>query len=1437
MGFFRNTIATLGAVTMYGFRLLNKDTAIATTEARQPIVDRVVAPQSHNPIPAMGDIPFVWSLPTFLYLIMGEMLTDYDCLIILLQLSSPLITATSSFLGRKLFGIDLIQALAAVKNAAEKSTIRLVSGTAYPFKALIRKITCPRNTPLHAIDPATSARIASLRAQLATTDTAKEQAIATNATQQTLQTIREKDLRISLLTQSNRDSVSNATNAALEIARLVEEKRKLIVDLRKAIDPDGVYITNANIVWVVKRIKQRLTQLTKETDIKIEGFKTTVNLQNETIKSKDGQIAELSEANNSLEFRIDELEVELEESSESAKQREEDVKIRGDQYKEAAKILKKRALDAQAAQEAAENNVEGQLDELRASNHEGLLKANAETFAAQEKLNEARKVDSDQYAQMRRQVNELHNQRDQLYQEKKYAIKAGNDTANDLQAKLNTQEKELQAVQEAADRKLEDQTKLNVKLSQHLTKAKADIRNLRAKNDYEKSQGIQAQELARSQQSNFARIQEKLLQDETKQRGQLLTAEAKATRFETDFDRICVRFEASDLANEHLEKQLKASKRKQRHNKVAIDAQKVAEEPQKRPDHAATEAQSPENGNQLLVQELTKSVQELQKELKRVAAEAQRPDQAHQEQVKKLNNEISRLQQALNDATSSSEAQVWCEAEVQRRMEINQAELTAAAENEVEKRVGDMKATMDEQFDQQLQAQVKAKLDEILPSELQRSLDGQKAAMKEELEREVQAEKGRLNSIFQGALDLQLQAQKEKLDKQKKNAAIRDADEIAYLRKSTRASEAEVKTSRETVTELTNELEVAKDEAKDAKLEADNERKQAESNKAALLQAQSAHDHSDNGSMEGELERSKDLLNEFVVLGCCRDSRKPHEWVRTLNESNETLKQLEDDLRKNAKLTLKQLKHAVEHAQLDEAAYDEEVDERQRPELLKQLEQVCATCVRLDNVLDEGFDKGVRDRALLDILTGPRLTDVEWKAQDMAEAAEQDRLQDQAAASSCSTYPPMKPFNANFPDRQLLPMKAPSSKVRGGSGFPAAPGHNDMAPMPGSDNSTIPVDPLLSTFPPTSTPQPAFSAGPSGVNQGNMPVTPFPVDLGFGGSFGDSHQGTPTVPPSNVPAARRPLRRPIGGLSMAHKRDRVFFQPPAGQPGPLGQPTPGGQATPGSQPTGGQPSGADEPGAWGGEQDFEDTLRRLNSESASNMRRKLSVLTNFIDPDSQGSEQVEEEEELCKSEHSIKEAQQLSQLEKLVRRREEKAAVMVEAEGPDDAVGIDRDSLDRFLHDAGESVSETGGDESDIEDEVEWEDALAKNDFQEGLAGGGEKDLEINLHNHINPNHNRPVRRPRGVAERFRARQQDTAAQRNHSADPGQAFGETRRLVNESAIANLGYTESQAQQPAPENPSTEEAWSNLGELLARLQKNKQGGDPAPQGDQPREEDQ
>jgi len=70
-----------------------------------------------------------------------------------------------------------------------------------------------------------------------------------------------------------------AADAAKEISRLLHEEQDTMAAVRKAADPDGLFDTSGNIIWVVKRVKQRLTQLTKETDVKIQGLETTVNLQ------------------------------------------------------------------------------------------------------------------------------------------------------------------------------------------------------------------------------------------------------------------------------------------------------------------------------------------------------------------------------------------------------------------------------------------------------------------------------------------------------------------------------------------------------------------------------------------------------------------------------------------------------------------------------------------------------------------------------------------------------------------------------------------------------------------------------------------------------------------------------------------------------------------------------------------------------------------------------------------------------------------------------------------------------------------------------------------------------------------------------------------------------------------------------------------------------
>ncbi len=1019
MPFLRNTFAAIGAMGLYGFKCLNKDTSTSTTPATKPQVADVMTIQHIKSDSSNGYLALLLS---FLLSLAKDALLEPIFWLELMTLFGPSIVA---MLGSRFPSNVQIQALSR----------RL---------GQVPQAPAPTNTSVKdGKKPDNGAEIVPITAQNTTNEQPKEQDIATEKAQHMLRMIREKDKQILILKKSNSESLSNANDVARENARLVEDKRTFIFTLRKAIDPNGTYDSIDDITLVCKRVKQRLDKLKKEVDGKDRESKSVISAHNDVVGGKDGRIIELIQEKKGLKARVDELEVDLKKSSENAKRQVERLTTGKNEYKDAAKVYKQRAADSRSAKEEAIS----ELEELRTEHAQELEKAEAETAEAQSKLKEARKVDSEQYKQMQDQVNMLHEERDQAIKEKEETSKAVENTIKDLEEKLIAQEKETQKVQKDAKLQAEARTKTNTELDQKLTKSKLNNRKLRAKNKREESQRTKLQELLTKQQSEFAKAEADFFQDQLKQRGERLTAEGKAARVQADFDEILEKYHASQLAKEQLEAQLKKLKRKQRGNKVPAETQSSqvsAQDGSKTPTPASTELitrikeleatiHKLENEQSSQVQELKKAVRELQQKLASASEKANSPDEANQEQVKELKADIARLQQALKGTVSSSDAQAWCKTEVQRCLKIGQAELSKAAEIEIQKRVVAMKATMDEQFEQQLQTQVNAKVHQVLQSELQRGLDAQKATMDDAFERAVQDrvehEKRNLENQFQGAVDTQLKAQKEKLETAKKNAAIRDADEMKHLRKSLLKQEGENKEAKRTSTSLYKQLTAAKAEAMKAKSDADKQSKLAKDSSNALIQVQNSTGQSDIGRVELELERANILLRELADQTCCRVSKYPHFWVGELHEANKALKQMEGAVHNNHELTLTILEKFVNLARLDEADFDEQVDGT-RPELRKQLEQISNICNRMDTVLEKEFNMETRSQKLLAILNGPRYAEDEWIEHENAERDEANRQelfnQQNAAtpSSDLTAFTPDSPERANESDTELEDARA-----------------------------------------------------------------------------------------------------------------------------------------------------------------------------------------------------------------------------------------------------------------------------------------------------------------------------------------------------------------------------------------------------------------------------
>jgi len=59
----------------------------------------------------------------------------------------------------------------------------------------------------------------------------------------------------------------------------------------------------------------------------------------------------------------------------------------------------------------------------------------------------------------------------------------------------------------------------------------------------------------------------------------------------------------------------------------------------------------------------------------------------------------------------------------------------------------------------------------------------------------------------------------------------------------------------------------------------------------------------------------------------------------------------------------------------------------------------------------------------------------------------------------------------------------------------------------------------------------------------------------------------------------------------------------------------------------------------------------------------------------------------------------------------------------------------------------------------------------------------------------------------------------------------TERILNRLAIANFAYIDSQSQHPPQGKPVPEQAWTNLGILMAKIKKDKEDEAKALQGDQ------
>lgn len=230
----------------------------------------------------------------------------------------------------------------------------------------------------------------------------------------------------------------------------------------------------------------------------------------------------------------------------------------------------------------------------------------------------------------------------------------------------------------------------------------------------------------------------------------------------------------------------------------------------------------------------------------------------------------------------------------------------------------------------------------------------------------------------------------------------------------------------------------------------------------------------------------------------------------------------------------------------------------------------------------------------------------------------------------------------------------------------------------------------------------------------------------------------------------------------------------------------------------------------------------------------------------------EPKEELCKSTEPSKQAQQLSRLEKLAQRREEAASAEEPIEQPGE---VERDSPDRFDHEADDSDTDPeedvdDDDEEEVDDE-DWEDVLDKSNFLISLAddSGEEDEKRINEREEeevkttpisVIKDPKRDIKIPRRIAERRTRAQQNPFAHGNSSsaADtvrpvPTQASGEQQRIPDPLAVTDLTCTGLQAQRPPPQENT--QAWSNLGQLVARLNKEKEEQIAAASGDQPSQE--